>query len=171
MIFDFLKFINQRDPTLIFQWNGVGRCKIWHSFPEYHLVLSFPRPTQPPSRRRRIFTRGTLLIQAAMEAGQRPGVGGGGTSCSAVMSLVCRRRNAFRVSTVCPQALVSWVALLDCVCAQWVGIEVSVCFSRLGAAVKLQQWWVCSTWRKQPFQQTRDYWGDFSLSQNLIKLR
>ncbi len=26
--------------------NGVGRCKIWHSFPEYHLVLSYPSPTQ-----------------------------------------------------------------------------------------------------------------------------
>jgi hypothetical protein len=36
-----------------------------------------------------------------MEVGRRPGVEGGGTSCSAVMSLVGRRRNVFRVSRVC----------------------------------------------------------------------
>jgi hypothetical protein len=106
-------------------------CMRGTSFPEYHLVLSYSSPTQPPSRRRRILRAGcALLIQSA---------------CNAVISLVGWRRNVFRVSTVCPQALVSWVALLDCVCTKWVGIEVSVCFSRLEAAVKLQQRWVCST--------------------------
>jgi hypothetical protein len=88
-----------------------------------------------------------------------------------MMSLVGRRRNIFRVSTVCPQVLVWWVALLDCVYAQWVGVEVSVCFSRLGAAVKLQSTVSLSNWRKQLFQQTGDYWGDISPSRNLIILR
>jgi hypothetical protein len=117
----------------------VGRCKIWHCFPEYHLVLSYPPPTQPPSRERRILRAGVCPANPSRHGdGRRPEVGGG-TSCSVVRSLVCRRRNVFSVSTVCPQALVSWVALLDCVYTQWVGIEVSVSFSRLGAAANLQQ--------------------------------
>jgi hypothetical protein len=43
----------------------------------FFLISHRKSPTQPPSRRRRILRAGcALLIQAAMEAGRRPGVGG-----------------------------------------------------------------------------------------------
>jgi hypothetical protein len=67
--------------------NGVGRCKTWHSFPEYQLVRSYPSPTQPPSRRRRIFTRQVCPVNPSRHGGGAKTTRWGiGTSCSAVIT-------------------------------------------------------------------------------------